>query len=162
GRPVTEPYRHESKVVSAHFSPNGQHVLTATVSGKAHIWDVPPTISVLMSRPSPGQGAHHSESGKRKAEIAQSTAAVQDAAATLSSSVLADLAEAVVGKRINAEGALENVSSTVFSQTRERVANLPREADFTRWLEWFLADRSTRSISPYSRVGLPQYITSLA
>jgi hypothetical protein len=69
----------------------------------------------------------------------------QDAA-----TLLADLAEAVIGKRVNERGALENLPGVGLAELRRRVAGLPRESDFTRWLEWFLADRSTRPDSPYS------------
>jgi tetratricopeptide (TPR) repeat protein len=43
-----------------------------------------------------------------------------------------------------------------------RIADLPRDADFTRWLEWFFADRSTRTLSPYSPIPIPQYVQSRA
>jgi WD40 repeat protein/aminoglycoside phosphotransferase (APT) family kinase protein len=69
----------------------------------------------------------------------------QDAA-----TLLADLAEAVIGKRVNERGALENLPDAGLAELRRRVAALPRESDFTRWLEWFLADRDTRPDSPYS------------
>jgi hypothetical protein len=75
--------------------------------------------------------------------------------------LLADLAEAVIGKRVNAQGALESVSSAGFAQIRQRVASLPRDADFTRWLDWLLADRSTRTISPNSPITVSEYITRL-
>jgi WD40 repeat protein len=42
GRPVAEPFEHGGKVESARFSPDGRRVLTASRSGSAHIWDVPP------------------------------------------------------------------------------------------------------------------------
>jgi len=45
---------------------------------------------------------------------------------------------------------------------RQRMNALPRDADFTRWLEWFFADRSTRLLSPYSKVTVPAYVKSCA
>jgi hypothetical protein len=44
---------------------------------------------------------------------------------------------------------------------RQRVTNLPRESDFTRWLEWFLTDRSARTISPNSPITVPEYVADL-
>src|SRR5262249_52337774 len=98
------------------------------------VWDVPPVADSEIQNP------------KSKIQTAD---------------LLANLAEAVIGKRVNVQGALESVSSAVLPQIQQRMAELPRQADFARWLEWFFADRSTRTISPYSFVTLPQYTQRL-
>ena len=87
GRPVAEPWRHRGKVVSVRFSPDGRRILTACISGQACLWDVPPVLS---------------------------TASAADAA--LAGNLLADVAEAVIGKRLAAQGSLESVSRERLSE----------------------------------------------
>ncbi len=139
GRPISEPFVHRDKVVSARFSPDGRHVLTASHDRNARVWDVPPVCPAIEQAGLPGEKTNES-----------------------SALLLADLAETVIGKRVNAQGALESVSSARLGEVRQRLAKLPRDADFTRWLEWFFADRSTRNISPYSQVRMSDYIWSRA
>ena len=39
GKPLTEPLRHEGRVISAQFSPDGLRVVTASVDKTARVWD---------------------------------------------------------------------------------------------------------------------------
>ena len=71
---------------------------------------------------------------------------------------MAELAENLIGKRFTAEGTLESVSALDPNKLRGELATLPREAELTQWLEWFFADRSSRSIAPRSQLGLADYI----
>jgi hypothetical protein len=71
---------------------------------------------------------------------------------------LADLAEAVIGQRVSAQGALEIVSAAGLGELRQQLSTHPATNDFTRWLGWFLADRSTRTISPNSPITVPEYV----
>jgi WD40 repeat protein/serine/threonine protein kinase len=119
-RPAAEPFQHGDRVLSARFSRDGRRVLTAAWADGARLWDVPATIS---------EGTP---------------------ASAASGLVLADLAEGLIGKRVNAQGALESIPSTQLTDARRRIATLPSDGDFTRWLKWFFADRSSRAISPYS------------
>jgi WD40 repeat protein len=41
GQPLTEPLRHPGEVVTAQFSPDGQHVLTVDWDNAARLWEVP-------------------------------------------------------------------------------------------------------------------------
>jgi hypothetical protein len=75
--------------------------------------------------------------------------------------LLADLAEAIIGKRVNGQSALESVPGDSLGKVRQQLAALSPRADFTRWLEWFFADRGTRTISPFSAVTMSQYVQSL-
>jgi tetratricopeptide (TPR) repeat protein len=138
GRPVSEPFVHRDKVVSAHFSPDGRHVLTASRDQSASVWDVPPVFPNTQRARRPGEKTDQSPA-----------------------LFLADLTDAVIGKRVDSQGALESVSTTL-DEVQQRLSRLPRDADFTRWLEWFFADRSLRTISPYSQVRMPDYVWSQA
>jgi len=40
GQPLTEPFKRETEVYSAQFSPNGQRVVTASLNS-ARIWELP-------------------------------------------------------------------------------------------------------------------------
>ena len=39
GKPIGAPMKHESGVLSAKFSPDGQRVVTASKDGTARLWD---------------------------------------------------------------------------------------------------------------------------
>jgi hypothetical protein len=94
------------------------------------VWDVPPI-------PAPAGGPGNANAGL----------------------LLAELADYVTGKRVTVQGALENAFQSGLSKARERLHTLPPESAFARWIEWFLADRSTRTVSPYSEVDLPHYLS---
>jgi hypothetical protein len=38
------------------------------------------------------------------------------------------------------------------------LAKAPTDDDWATWGRWFLADRSTRTISPFSKITIPDYI----
>ena len=61
---------------------------------------------------------------------------------------LPDLAEAVVGLRLNAQRTFETVPVTTLFSLRTRLAQLPGDGDYAPWVRWFLADRSARRASP--------------
>jgi WD40 repeat protein len=133
GRPVAEPFQHQGKLWMASFSPDGRRILTAADPGEARLWDVPPMFTAPGSPDSAKAGL-----------------------------LLVDLADYVTGKRLTSQGALENASSSRLSETQKRLQTLPPDSDFTRWVVWFLADRSTRTISPYSQIDLPHYLSARA
>lgn len=149
GQPVSDPFVHDAGVESVRFSGDGRRVLTACRCGKAHLWDVPPAMHTA-ERPAPERPAA-SGGPLRTSEPTGETA-----------TLVADLAEAVIGNRVNAQGVLESIPSAGLAAIRQRVSGLPRTADATRWLEWFFADRGARPISPSSPVPLLDYVWSCA
>ena len=53
------------------------------------------------------------------------------------------------------------MSTAPSRETENRVATLnqePGDDDWVVWGSWFLADRATRTISPFSKITVPQYI----
>ena len=141
GLAVAEHIEHESKVWEAHFSPDGRRVLTVPNSHDVRVWDVPP-------------------SALRENELATGTIPTEELvrANEAAALILADLAEAVIGKRLTREGMLESVLPVRLAEIRQQLVTLPANADFTCWLEWFFADRGTRMISPRSNVNISEYV----
>lgn len=71
------------------------------------------------------------------------------------------LAEALSGKRLNQQGILELTNldrAKTIAQIRQYLKNQPDSGDGVMWGRWLLADRSTRTISPFSSITVPQYI----
>jgi len=146
GRPIAEPFRQDGKVWDARFSPEGRRVVTASEDTHARVWDVPPTFSDredrIVTRPA---GTFSSTEGEGRLPAAQTGGEGEAASPSV---LLASLAEALVGSRVNDQGAFESVPPKGLGEIRQQLAKLPRDADFARWLEWFFADRSGRTISP--------------
>ena len=70
------------------------------------------------------------------------------------------LAEAVAGEHLNDRNVFEPNEANadaVIRGIREELSLLP-DSDWITWGRWFLADRSTRTISPFSKTTTPDYI----
>jgi len=71
------------------------------------------------------------------------------------------LVEAVSGQRLNEQGVLEMTKLNrpeKLAELRERLGHERDDDDWVIWGRWFLADPYTRTISPFSKVTVPQYI----
>jgi tetratricopeptide (TPR) repeat protein len=71
------------------------------------------------------------------------------------------LAEALSGNRLNKQGIIETTSlnrAQTIAQIRQDLNGQPDAADGVLWGRWLLADRATRTISPFSKVAVPEYI----
>ncbi len=172
GQTIGEPLVHRAAVERAEFSPDGLLIVTASGDGMVRMWDA--NTGRPVSEPFVHSGkmvsVSFSPDGRRVLTVSDADGAsscdVPPVPRTLRheevSALLADLAEAFIGKHVNAQGALEGVPGDALTRAREAVAKLPRDADLTRWLEWLLADRSTRTISPYSQIGLAEHLAARA
>jgi hypothetical protein len=138
GKAIGEPIRHERyqtglAVYSAQFSADGQRVVTASVDGTARIWDVPTTRS-------------------------------QDTRDDVL--LLADLAEATGGFALKASGQTETLITQTPEQvkaTREKIAaefegQSSELTPIERLLKWSVSDSRHRTISPFSKVTVPEWI----
>jgi hypothetical protein len=71
---------------------------------------------------------------------------------------LLELAEAVGGERINQPGVSGSDPLEDLMRLRRQVAGLPAAEYYSRWAQWFFADRATRTISPYSSITAAEYV----
>ena len=92
-----------------------------------------------------------------------STACVWDVAPTQARCPdwLLPLSEAVSGQVLNKQGVLEPTRlnrAEMLNQIRQKLNQEPGDDDWVVWGRWFLADRATRTVSPFSKITVPQYI----
>lgn len=155
GRPVTQPLIHRMEVNRATFSRDGTRVVTASGDNSAVVWD--PQTGIPLSPPlrhdKNVEDAAFSPDGRgiltcgfdMKARI---WPLVQVNATP--PSWLPELAEAVAGQRLPSELTTEGVPAESFLALKARFGNSPPEDEHADWLRWFLADRASRTVSPYS------------
>ena len=125
--------RHDDVVYFAQFSPDGQRVVTASWDKTARVWDVPTTRN-------------------------------QDAQDGML--LLADLAEAACGSVLQGSGQaeiLKLLSSDQVRASREKIAaKFERQSSVLtpveRLLKWSVSDPRLRTISPFSKLTVPQWI----
>ncbi len=154
---VIDPLPHSKTVRSVLFTPDGQRLLTFSDDG-TRIWDVESGV-MLKHHPSDtafGQAIISSDGSRIAFGSAQATELfdVVDGSAE-DSPLLAAVAEAVSGFRINGSGALEALMrrAQVFQHARTAVELSPVAADSSAgFLRWFLADRASRQPSPFRAV----------
>jgi hypothetical protein len=71
------------------------------------------------------------------------------------------LAEAIAAQRLNDYGTFEPLEEDQAQILRELQDQLNRESaddEWVTWSRWFLTDCSTRTISPFSKITVPEYI----
>lgn len=159
GTALTEPMQHEGGVRSAQFSPDGKRIVT-TSDKTVRIWDSQtgkPLTEVLEH--GEVRSAQFSPDGMRVLTASHETARVWDISpvGNAAPNWLTELAEAVAGQHLNENGVFEPLNgdpSKVMQQLRDRLNGEAADDDWVRWGKWFLADRSTRTISPFSKVRL--------
>jgi tetratricopeptide (TPR) repeat protein len=74
---------------------------------------------------------------------------------------LLPMAEAISGKVLNKKGTIEKTQLNrleVLSQLRQQFNQDPADNDWVVWGRWFLADPSTRTISPFSPITIREFI----
>ena len=122
-------------MVSGRWSPDGRQVVTASEEGAVRVWETPGTIGA-----DPNQ--------------------------------LADLAEAVSGLGSAGGKSLTPLSWARFSEIRDRIlketsrsvgptSRSAADDSFGRLVRWLFADRTARTISPFSKVTVAEHLESL-
>ncbi len=163
---LTLIFKHNGSVRSAQFSPDGKRIVTASGDFTARVWDAQ-TGQALMEPVKHSGGlnsAQFSPDGKRIVTASEDrTARVWDvvSAQPRCPEWLLQLCEAISGQVMNKQGVLEETKlncGEVIKQIREKLSHESGDDDRVVWGRWFLADPFTRTISPFSKLTVPEYI----
>jgi hypothetical protein len=163
GKALTEPLRHEAVVHTVDFRQDGEWLVTSSDDGTVRLWDSrtgQPVSDPLRGDDEALSSARFGPDGRRVFsaplngtiriwEVPQLTLPIP--------AWLPALGEAVIGRRLTAEGSLEIVPvGTLFELKRAVQSDASADA-YHRWARWFFADRLTRSISPESSFSVSAY-----
>jgi hypothetical protein len=162
---LVEPLRHLSWVNSAQFSPDGKRIVTASLDNMARVWDTESGQLLIepLKHSSTAQSPQFSPDGKRLVTASlDNTARVWDIAPASASRPgwLLELAEALSGQVLSQQGVMEATGrepAEALKQIRQQL-DQPGDDDWVTWGRWFLADPATRTISPFSKLTVPEYI----
>jgi eukaryotic-like serine/threonine-protein kinase len=167
GQPLIEPMKHDKAVVSAQFSPDGKRIVTASADRTARVWDArsgQPLTDPLI-HPWSLHEAQFNPDGTQIVTAVGWVAMVWDVAPAQIECPrwLLTLTEAISGQVLNQQGVLEptrlNCLETL-NQIREQLKQQPGDDDWVAWGRWFFADHATRTISPFSKITVPEYIVN--
>ena len=158
GHPLTKPLRHGHQVICAQFSPDGKRVVTGSYDFTARVWDAL-TGQPLTEPLKHGWlvfSARFSPDGTRVLTAsADGRARMWDVAPALPghSGWLLDLATAVCGEVLSARGVPEPTNQIQsLDQLRQSLGGQSGDDEWSILGRWLLADPSTRTISPYSKI----------
>ena len=162
GQALTQPLKHNAAVKFAQFSPDGRRVVTASSDRAARVWDA--STGMPLTEPLEHEAgvefAQFSPDGQRLLTVSGDTVRVWDVAVAVlpAAGWLPDLAEAVGRKRFNHQELLEIVPATNLLKLRRQLGVQADQTTCSKWAKWFLADRSTRTVSPLSSITVPEYV----
>jgi len=165
GQQLTEPMKHSGWVNSAQFSPDGKRIVTASYDHTARVWDAQngQPLSDPLQHSQGANSAQFSPDGKRIVTGSSDGAQVWDLAPSSENhpAWLTQLAEAISGQTLNKQGLLEPTQlkrGVVLDQLQHKLNQEPDDDEWVHWGRWFLADPATRTISPFSKMTVPEYI----
>jgi hypothetical protein len=153
------PLDRDGNVRSAEFSPDGKRIATAGDNG-IQIWDAQSGQPLTEPLNCPGMSAAFSPDGKRILTASGNVCDVSPVQQKLPD-WLFELTEAVSGQLLNKRGVLEETKlnrAETIKEIREKLSQDSSGNDWSLLGRWFLADPATRTISPFSKVTVPQYI----
>jgi tetratricopeptide (TPR) repeat protein len=166
GAPVCEPIQHESPVNAADFSPDALRVATACEDGTMRVWHAR-LAQPLSKRFNLGlhlYDVEFSPDGRWVLAGGTGRPAVLEIipASSPIPEWLAGFTEAVIGQRLNAQRSIEHVPPTQLLRCQDSIKRMQDDASHRdscqQWVAWFLADRSTRPLSPSARSTISDWI----
>ena len=166
GQPLTQPMKHGAPAFAAQFSPDGQRVVTASKDNTARVWDAQtgqPLMEPIKHRNAVIY-AQFSPDGQRVLPASEDgTAQVWDLCplARRMPDWVPRLAEALAGQVLNQHGVLEASATSppeLIAQVRQELGQGQDGDDWIIWGRWFLADPATRTVSPFSKVTVSEFI----
>ena len=168
GRPMSQPMRHDAQVRYASFSPDGERVLTNSPDGTARLWDgrTGKPVSEALRHPAGLGSDRFCSDGDRIVTTAGGSAFLWEVPhlnVPLPPWII-ELADSIAGKRLTADNIFEPVAiASLFDlEKRHSRPGQPFSGDYyDRWLVWFFAKRSDRSISALSLVTTRDYVDRL-
>jgi WD40 repeat protein/serine/threonine protein kinase len=165
GQPLTEPMKHKGGISRAQFSSDGRRIVTASRDHSARVWDARTGLPLTdpLQQPWNVHEAQFSPDGRQVVTAADRVVMVWDVAPVQTDYPrwLLTLTEAVSGQVLNRQGILEPTRLNrleTLNQIREQLKQQQGDDDWVVWGRWFFADYSTRTISPFSKITVPEYI----
>src|SRR6266536_1121218 len=175
GKAIGEPMKHEGWVYSAQFSPDGRRVVTASVDNTARLWDGASgkPIGEPMKHEGLVYSAQFSPDGQRVVTASGvKTARLWDLPAATKKDtkedilLLSALSETMGGVTLESAEQAENFTTlrsepigTIREKITAKLPGAPSElSPRQRFLNWSVADRRTRTISPFSQVTVPEWL----
>jgi WD40 repeat protein len=159
GRQTSEIMRHAGGVWFVRFSPDGRLVATGDDAGFARLWDAESGLPVgnWLRSDSTLKRIEFSPDGRRIA-TASSDQTVRIWPVVVAPSPapdwLPDLAEAIAGRRLDADDNLHPVPFEIWRAARDRFTSFgDRGPDFyARWARWFFVERLAETPAPFIAV----------
>lgn len=148
------------------MGPGGKQIMPGS-GCEARVWDASTgqPLTDPMKHDGFVQSVQFSPDGKRIVTASANEARIWDLVpASPAPEWLPRLAEAIAGEHLNAEGVFEPGKTDPVDVIKEIKGKLSQGSDNDDWViwgKWFLADRSTRTISPFSKVTVPEYAEDL-
>jgi WD40 repeat protein len=160
GRSIGEPI----PASATSLSRDGERVVTTTQDGAVQLWSASSGLRVAAAMGSDARSpvAAFSPGGERLVTGQGSKVQIWDVPVGRAEDAerLAFLAEAVGGSALTDLGTLIPTPDREARFVELRAERRPAAEDsvMARFLRWFLADRSTRTVSPLSRLSIPDFI----
>ena len=151
GEALINPLTHDSSVSQVCFSPEGRRILTSSWAGRSRLWDADTGRPLTEWLDFGGAGGFDSTGWRIVSGAHSGVVRVRDVppAPTPVPPWFLALAEAVSRTRLSARGNVELVSRRELEDVAQRLVRV-NEGDFYERLgQWFLAEPSERSASPF-------------
>jgi hypothetical protein len=171
GKPLTERIMLDGRASSAAFSPDGKRMVTTSYDNVAQVWDAQTgkPLGEPLRHPHSVLSASFSPDSSRLLTISSDKSAriwdVPFSDTGLPEWFLA-MAERIGGFRLNSEGFLVRTDEYSTSRrklrwTLDTLAPAETKTQVAGIMRWILADRSTRTVSPLSKLTVAEWIENI-